>query len=39
KLYLALNTDTPDEVVERLQKALEQMRQEGFVAEAVANYL
>ena len=31
KLYLALNKDTPDEVVERLQKALEQMRQEGFV--------
>ncbi len=29
KLYLALNKDTPDEVVERLQKALEQMRQEG----------
>ncbi|MFO5907142.1 substrate-binding periplasmic protein, partial [Pseudomonas aeruginosa] len=39
KLYLALNKDTPDEVVERLQKALEQMRQEGFVDEAVANYL
>ena len=37
KLYLALNKDTPDEVVERLQKALEQMRQEGFVDEAVAN--
>ncbi|MGC3765414.1 amino acid ABC transporter substrate-binding protein, partial [Pseudomonas aeruginosa] len=39
KLYLALYKDTPDEVVERLQKALEQMRQVGFVDEAVANYL
>jgi len=28
-LYLALNKETPDEVVERLQKALEQMRAEG----------
>ncbi|MGZ3081021.1 transporter substrate-binding domain-containing protein, partial [Pseudomonas aeruginosa] len=39
KLYLALNKDTPDEVVERLHKALEQRRQEGFVDEAVANSL
>ncbi|MES2820206.1 MAG: ABC transporter substrate-binding protein [Pseudomonadota bacterium] len=29
-LYLALNIDTPDEVVERLQKALDQMKSEGF---------
>lgn len=30
QLYLALNKDTPDEVVERLQAALEQMRSEGY---------
>jgi polar amino acid transport system substrate-binding protein len=30
QLYLALNKDTPDEVVERLQQALEQMRREGY---------
>ncbi|WP_339463817.1 substrate-binding periplasmic protein [Pseudomonas sp. EA_105y_Pfl2_R69] len=30
QLYLALNKDTPDEVVERLQNALEQMRGEGY---------
>jgi len=30
ELYLALNKDTPDEVVTRLQAALEQMRTEGF---------
>jgi len=30
QLYLALNKDTPDEVVERLQAALEQMRREGY---------
>lgn len=30
QLYLALNKDTPDEVVERLQAALEQMRGEGY---------
>jgi polar amino acid transport system substrate-binding protein len=29
-LYLALNKDIPDEVVERLQAALEQMRSEGY---------
>ena len=29
-LYLALNQDTPDEVVERLQKALDQMSAEGY---------
>jgi polar amino acid transport system substrate-binding protein len=37
--YLALNKDTPDEVVERLQKALEEMRAEGFVDEITENYL
>ncbi|MET1076915.1 MAG: transporter substrate-binding domain-containing protein [Pseudomonas sp.] len=30
KLYLALNKDTPDEVVERLQKALDEMTAEGY---------
>lgn len=30
QLYLALNKDTPDEVVERLQAALQQMRGEGY---------
>ncbi|HZX18176.1 MAG TPA: transporter substrate-binding domain-containing protein [Pseudomonas sp.] len=30
QLYLALNKDTPDEVIERLQSALEQMRSEGY---------
>jgi polar amino acid transport system substrate-binding protein len=29
-MYLAINKDTPDEVVTRLQAALEQMRTEGF---------
>lgn len=30
QLYLALNKQTPDEVIERLQAALEQMRLEGY---------
>lgn len=30
QLYLALNKDIPDEVVERLQASLEQMRREGY---------
>jgi len=30
QLYLALNKDTPDEVVQRLQAALKQMRAEGY---------
>lgn len=30
QLYLALNKDTPDEVIERLQKALDQMKAEGY---------
>ena len=29
-LYLALNLDTPDEVVTRLQKALDEMKTEGY---------
>ncbi|MCQ4348014.1 ABC transporter substrate-binding protein [Pseudomonas stutzeri] len=31
-LYLALHKDTPDEVVQRLQRALDQMRGEGWSA-------
>lgn len=39
ELYLALNKDTPDEVVERLQKALDELRAEGFIDEVTRNYL
>ncbi|WP_070884564.1 substrate-binding periplasmic protein [Pseudomonas argentinensis] len=39
ELYLALNKDTPDEVVQRLQKALDEMRNEGFIDEMTNNYL
>ena len=39
ELYLALNKDTPDEVVQRLQKALDELRAEGFVDEMTNSYL
>ncbi|PAU55608.1 amino acid ABC transporter substrate-binding protein [Pseudomonas sp. PIC25] len=39
ELYLALNKDTPDEVVQRLQKALDELRAEGFVDDITKNYL
>lgn len=39
ELYLALNKDMPDEIVARLQAALDQMRAEGFVDETLNNYL
>jgi polar amino acid transport system substrate-binding protein len=39
ELYLALNKDTPDEVVQRLQKALDELRSEGFVEEMTSSYL
>ncbi|AXK55138.1 MULTISPECIES: substrate-binding periplasmic protein [Pseudomonas] len=39
ELYLALNKDVPDEVVAKLQAALEQMRKEGMVEEIMARYL
>jgi len=39
ELYLALNKDTPDEVVQRLQKALDELRSEGFIDEITENYL
>ena len=39
QLYLALNKETPDEVVERLQKALDELRSEGYVDEITNSYL
>ncbi|QBF24740.1 ABC transporter substrate-binding protein [Pseudomonas tructae] len=39
ELYLALNRQVPDEVVARLQGALEQMRADGFVEAVFARYL
>lgn len=39
ELYLALNRETPDELVSRLQAALEQMRAEGVLDEIQKNYM
>ncbi|MGY4531505.1 polar amino acid transport system substrate-binding protein [Pseudomonas sp. TE3786] len=39
QLYLALNKETPDEVVQKLQGALDKMRSEGFVDEILNSYL
>ncbi|CAD5203847.1 substrate-binding periplasmic protein [Pseudomonas sp. FEN] len=39
ELYLALNKDVPDEVVVRLQAALDQLRKDGKVDEIMARYL
>lgn len=39
ELYLALNKKMPDEIVAKLQAALDQMRAEGFVDETLNNYL
>ena len=39
ELYLALNKDVPDEVVTKLQTALDAMRKEGVVDDIMANYL
>ncbi|WP_434574307.1 substrate-binding periplasmic protein [Pseudomonas sp. Z3-8] len=39
ELYLALNKDVPDEVVARLQKALDELRKEGEVDAIMARYL
>ncbi|NUT75081.1 ABC transporter substrate-binding protein [Pseudomonas sp. C1C7] len=39
ELYLALNKDVPDEVVSRLQAALDQLRKEGGVDDIMARYL
>ncbi|CAM3420570.1 amino acid ABC transporter substrate-binding protein [Pseudomonas floridensis] len=38
ELYLALNKSTPDEIVARLQKNLDQMRAEGWVDAARSRY-
>ncbi|MCP1453723.1 MULTISPECIES: substrate-binding periplasmic protein [Pseudomonas] len=39
ELYLALNKDVPDDVVARLQKALDELRKEGTVDAIMARYL
>lgn len=39
ELYLALNKDVPDEVVQKLQTELEQMRSEGLVDDILSRYL
>ncbi|MBC3375570.1 ABC transporter substrate-binding protein [Pseudomonas sp. SWRI92] len=39
ELYLALNKDVPDEVVARLQNALDELRKEGAVDAIMARYL
>ena len=39
RLFLALNRATPDEVVERLQRALEEMRADGTVDGMLRRYL
>ena len=39
ELYLALNVDTPDEVVERLQKALDGLRASGRVEKIFQSYV
>lgn len=39
ELYLALNRNVPDEMVAKLQAALDQMRQEGVVDTIMARYL
>lgn len=39
ELYLALNKEMPDEIVAKLQAALDQMRSEGFVDATLNNYL
>ena len=39
ELFLALNKQTPDEVVQKLQKALDEMRQSGAVQTIFNRYL
>jgi len=39
QVFLAMNLDTPDEVIQRLQKALDEMKADGFVDKAIKNYL
>ncbi|QKE65497.1 ABC transporter substrate-binding protein [Aquipseudomonas campi] len=39
ELFLALNPETPDEVVNKLQAELDKMRAEGFIDKVLASYL
>ncbi|QJI42884.1 ABC transporter substrate-binding protein [Pseudomonas sp. ADAK2] len=39
ELYLALNKEVPDEIVAKLQSALDQLRKEGVVDDIMARYL
>ena len=39
QLFLALNPETPDEVVSKLQAELDKMRQEGFIDKVLKRYL
>jgi polar amino acid transport system substrate-binding protein len=39
ELFLALNKEVPDEVVQKLQTELDKMRSEGFVDDILSNYL
>lgn len=39
QLYLALNNEVPDEVVQKLQSELDALRKEGFVDDILNNYL
>ncbi|MFI8480366.1 substrate-binding periplasmic protein [Pseudomonas sp. NPDC078700] len=39
ELYLALNNEVPDEVVQKLQAELDKMRKEGFVDDTLNSYL
>ncbi|MGE8497239.1 MAG: substrate-binding periplasmic protein [Pseudomonas sp.] len=39
ELYLALNKDVPDAVVQKLQAELDKMREEGFVDDILNSYL
>ncbi len=38
-LYLAVNKETPDAVVEKLQRTLDQMKQEGLLQQAARRYV
>ncbi|HAQ74589.1 substrate-binding periplasmic protein [Stutzerimonas nitrititolerans] len=38
-LYLAMNKETPDAVVEKLQRTLDQMKQEGLLQQAARRYV
>jgi polar amino acid transport system substrate-binding protein len=39
ELYLALNKEVPDEVVQKLQAELDKMRSEGYVDDILSSYL